>query len=121
RAVCYGLFMCIGSMLFSVLWVQTSGMDARSVAEQIQGIGMQIPGFRRDPRIIEQVLARYITPLAIMGGLFVGLLAAFADFTGALGSGTGILLTVMIIYNFYEQISMRYMEDMHPALRGFFE
>ena len=96
-------------------------MDAHSVAEQIKGIGMQIPGFRRDPRIIEQVLSRYIMPLAVMGGLWVGLLAAFADLTGALGTGTGILLTVMIIYNFYEQISMRYMEEMHPALRKFFE
>jgi len=121
QMICYTLFMGIASMIFSVLWVQTSGMDAHSVAEQIKGIGMQIPGFRRDPRIIEQVLSRYIMPLAVMGGLWVGLLAAFADLTGALGTGTGILLTVMIIYNFYEQISMRYMEEMHPALRKFFE
>ena len=48
-------------------------------------------------------------------------LAAMADFTGALGTGTGILLAVMIVYNFYEQVSMRYMEDMHPAFRKFFE
>ena len=121
QIICYTLFMAVGAMIFSILWVQTSGMDAASVSSQIQSIGYQIPGFRRDPRIIEQVLERYIMPLALMGGLFVGLLAAFADFTGALGTGTGILLTVMIIYNFYEQISMRYMEDMHPALRKFFE
>lgn len=121
QAIGYTLFMAIGAMIFSVLWVYTSGMDPRSVAEQIQAIGFQIPGFRRDPRIIEQVLARYIMPLAVMGGLFVGLLAAFADFTGALGTGTGILLTVMIIYNFYEEISRRYLEEMHPAMRKFFE
>lgn len=117
----YTLFMALGSMIFSVLWVQTSGMDAHSVSSQIQSIGMQIPGFRRDPRIIEQVLERYITPLAVMGGLFVGILASVADLTGALGTGTGILLTVMIIYNFYEQISMRYLEEMNPAIRKFFE
>jgi len=121
QAICYVLFMGIGAMLFSILWVQTSGMDAKSVAGQIQSIGLQIPGFRRDPRIIEQVLSRYIMPLAVMGGLWVGLLASFADFTGALGTGTGILLTVMIIYNFYEQVSMRYAEEMHPAIRKFFE
>ncbi len=121
RALGYIIFMCLGAVIFSLLWVQTSGMDAKSVAEQIQSIGMSIPGFRRDPRIIEQVLSKYITPLTIMGGLFVGLLASFADLTGAIGSGTGILLTVMIIYNFYEQISLRYLEEMHPALRSFFE
>lgn len=121
RGIFYTIFTCVFAVIFSVLWVQTSGMDAKSVAEQIQSIGMQIPGFRRDPRIVEEVLARYINPLAVMGGLFVGLLAAFAELTGAIGSGTGILLTVMIIYNFYEQISLRYMEEMHPILRGFFE
>ncbi|MEM5779229.1 MAG: preprotein translocase subunit SecY, partial [Candidatus Aenigmatarchaeota archaeon] len=121
KAFVYTLFICIFAIIFSVLWVQTSGMDARSVAEQIQSIGMQIPGFRRDPRIIEDVLARYINVLAVVGGAFVGLLASFADLTGAVGSGTGILLTVMIIYNFYEQISMRYIEEMHPMLRSLFE
>lgn len=40
-----------------------------------------------------------------MGGIFVGLLAAFADFTGALGTGTGILLTVGIVYRMYEETS----------------
>lgn len=121
RFIGYMLFMTIGSMIFSIFWVITSGMDSKSVAEQIQSIGMQIPGFRRDPRIIEAVLDRYIPSLAILGGLFVGFLAAIADLTGALGTGTGILLTVMIIYNFYEQISMQYLEDMHPAFRKFFE
>jgi len=121
RALGHVLFFVIGSVIFSVLWVETAGMDAKSVAKQITSIGLQIPGFRRDPRIVEQVLSRYIMPLAVMGGAFVGFLAAFANFMGALGTGTGILLTVMIIYNFYETIAYRYMEEMHPALRKFFE
>jgi preprotein translocase subunit SecY len=120
RAVVYMLAMITGATIFSIFWVSTSGMDARSVAEQIEGMGMQIPGFRRDPRIVEQVLNRYIPTLAIISGVFIGLLASLANFTGALGTGTGILLTVMIVYNLYEQISMRYTEDMHPALRKFF-
>ena len=120
RAGIYSLLLIAGSVIFSIFWVSTSGMDARSVAEQIEGLGMQIPGFRRDPRIIEQVLDRYIPTLAIISGLFIGILAAMADFTGALGTGTGILLTVMIIYNLYENIASRYMQDMHPAMRKFF-
>ena len=120
RAMTYMSVMILGATIFSIFWVSTSGMDARSVAEQIEGMGMQIPGFRRDPRIVEQVLNRYIPTLAIISGIFIGLLASLADFTAALGTGTGILLTVMIVYNLYEQISMRYTEDMHPALRRFF-
>lgn len=120
RVFTYMLLMVTGATIFSVFWMETSGMDAKSVAKQIQGIGMQIPGFRRDPRIVERVLSKYILPLTIMGGIFVGIIAAFADFTGALGSGTGILLTAMIIYNLYEQISQKYMEDMNPMFRKVF-
>lgn len=121
RSLAYLLILITGSIIFSIFWISTSGMDAKSVAAQIEGMGFQVPGFRRDPRIVEQVLNRYIPTLAIISGLLIGMIAALADFTGALGTGTGILLTVMIIYGLYEQISMQYMEDMHPSLRKFFK
>ncbi len=117
RAFTYMAFLVIGSMIFSVFWVNTAGMDAKTIAGQIEGIGMQIPGYRRDPRIVESVLSRYIPPLAVLGGLTIGLLAAFGDFLGAIGSGTGILLTVMIIYNYYEELSNQPLEDAHPFVR----
>jgi preprotein translocase subunit SecY len=119
RAFTYTLFMVTGAVIFSVFWMMTSGMDPHAVASQIHSTGMQIPGFRRDIRIIERVLNRYIPALAILGGAAVGFLAAFADFTNALGTGTGILLSTMIIYQLYEEIAMQHMEDMHPALRKF--
>ena len=52
-----------------------------------------------------------------MGAIAVGFLAASADLMGALTNGTGILLTVMIIYRLYEDIAKQHMMDMHPALR----
>jgi preprotein translocase subunit SecY len=119
RLITYSLFMIGGAVLFSIFWVNTAGMDAGSVANQIQSTGMQIPGYRRDVRIIEKVLGRYIPPLTVIGAVAVGFLAAFADFTGALGTGTGILLSVMIVYQLYEEIAMKHMEDMHPAIRRF--
>ncbi|MEM7827712.1 MAG: preprotein translocase subunit SecY [Candidatus Aenigmatarchaeota archaeon] len=121
RLLTYMLFMMIGCIIFSVFWVATSGMDPASVARQIESIGMQIPGYRRDARIIESVLKRYIPTLTIVGGAAVGFLAAFADMTGALGTGTGILLSSMIIYNLYEELAAKHLEDMHPALRKFME
>jgi len=117
RIFTYMAFMMGGSIIFSIFWVATAGMSSKSVAEQIQSTGMQIPGYRRDIRIIERVLDRYIPALAVLGGAAVGFLAAYADFTGALGTGTGILLTTMIIFQLYEQIAQHQMEDAHPAIR----
>jgi len=117
QALSYSLFMMAGAVLFSIFWVQTSGMDAKSQAKQIMASGLQMPGFRRDPRVLESVLKRYIGPLTIMGAMVVGALAAFADLMGALSRGTGILLTVMIIYRLYEEVAQQHMMDMNPGLR----
>ena len=45
-----------------------------------------------------------IETAALLGGVFTGILTIFADFLGAIGSGTGILLSVTIIYGLYEDI-----------------
>lgn len=117
----YSVFMVAGAVVFSVFWVQTSGMDAASQAKQIVASGLQIPGFRRDPRVLEQILDRYIVPLTVMGAIAVGLLASAADVLGALTNGTGLLLTVMIIHKLYEDIAHQHMMDMYPALRKMME
>ncbi len=116
-ALFYMFFLVGGSVLFSVFWVQTSGMDASSQASQMISSGLQMPGFRRDPRVFEQILNRYIPPLTVLGGTTIGVLAATADLLGALTSGTGLLLTVMIIYRLYEDIAQQHMVDMYPGLR----
>ncbi|MDI6826410.1 MAG: preprotein translocase subunit SecY [Candidatus Aenigmarchaeota archaeon] len=117
RALIYMTFMISCCTIFSVFWVNTSGMDAESVADQISSIGMQIPGYRSNPRIIKDVLNRYIPVLTVLGGAAIGFLATFADFTDALGTGTGILLLVTIIYSFYEQLKTERMEGAHPIVR----
>ena len=117
HALVYTLFMIIGAVVFSVFWVQTSGQDAGSVSRQIMASGLQIPGFRRDERILESILKRYINPLTVMGAVAIGILASSADVMGALSRGTGILLAVMIIYKLYEDISKHHMMDMYPGLR----
>ena len=119
HALVYVLFMVIGSVIFSIFWVQSSGMDARSQAKQMLASGLQIPGFRRDERVLERILDRYIWPLTIMGAIAVGFIAAIADLSGALSRGTGILLTVMIIYQLYETIAREHLMDMNPMMRKF--
>jgi preprotein translocase subunit SecY len=119
HSLIYMLFFIVGSIIFSIFWVQTAGMDAKSQGRQIMASGLQIPGFRKDERILERLLDRYIWPLTVMGAIAVGFLASIADLTGTLSHGTGILLTVMIVYQLYEQIAQQHMMDMHPMLRRF--
>jgi len=119
QAIIYLVFLMLGAMVFSIFWMQTAGMDARSQAKQMMSSGLQIPGFRRDERVLERLLSRYIWPLTVMGGLSIGFLSGFADITGTLSSGTGILLAVMIIYKLYEEIAKQHMMDMNPMMRKF--
>jgi preprotein translocase subunit SecY len=121
QALSYIFIFMIGSVIFSIFWMQTANMDAKSQAKQILSSGLQIPGFRRDERVLEKILSRYIWALTIVGGAAVGLLAAVADLSGALSNGTGILLAVMIVYKLYEEIAKQHMMDIHPSMRKFME
>ncbi len=114
------LFYMVFAAIFSFFWVKTSGMDEYSQAKNIISSGLQIPGFRKDQRVLEVILKRYVMPLTIMGGLAIGALAAFTDVLGALTSGTALLLSVMIIYQFYQNIARQHAIDMHPAMKKMF-
>ena len=117
----YLLVYIFGSILFSIFWMKTSGQDADSVADQIQNTGMKVPGFRKDKRVIKKVLNRYIPGLTVLSGATIGALAALANMTQAAGGGTGILLTVMILYQMYEELAQKHMEELHPAMKDFFQ
>ncbi len=119
-AVYFGA-MVGGSILFAKFWIQTTNMGPEAVARQIEATGMQIPGFRRDPRVLRRVLERYIPVITVISGASVGALAAGADLIGTLGnaSGTGVLLTVGIIINLYEAMGREQLMEMNPLLRRF--
>ncbi len=111
------VFYMFFAALFSVFWVKTSGMDASAQADNILKSGLQIPGFRRDKRILESILARYVMPLTVMGGMAIGLLASSANVLGALVGGTSLLLGIMIVFQFYQNIAQQHAMDMNPALK----
>jgi len=120
RILTHTSIMVTLATVFSVIWVKTSGMDAKSIAEKLSAIGFQIPGYRRDPRVIEAVLNKYIPPLSVLSGLIVGFLAVIGNLLGAIGGGTGLLLTVMIIYNYYELIRNEDLEGAPELVRKLF-
>jgi len=119
RAVVYLLVLIVACAIFSVTWIEVGGMAPKDVAKQLINAGMMVPGFRRSPKILEKLLQRYIGPVSIWGGVAIALIAAFADYLGALGTGMGILLATMIISQYYEIIAKERLADIHPSLRDF--
>ncbi|KAK6110605.1 preprotein translocase SecY subunit [Brugia pahangi] len=85
---------------FSKTWIDVSGSSAKDVAKQLKEQQMVMRGHREKSMIHE--LNRYIPTAAAFGGLCIGALSVTADFMGAIGSGTGILLAVTIIYQYFE-------------------
>lgn len=118
QGLVYLALMVIFCVVFGKLWIELGGQSSANIAQQLQNSGMYIPGFRRDKRIIENVLDRYIPQITVMGSIFVGLLAGMGNMLlGGLASGTGILLTVGIVYKLYEELAHQQILDNYPLLQ----
>ena len=115
----YAIFFLCCCVLFSYLWVEISGLNAKKISEQLYNSGIQIPGFRSSKRQLYKILKKYIPALTIISGIYVGLIAFLADLTGALGGGTGVLLTVGIIHKLYEEMAEEQLMSSNPLLRKF--
>ncbi|CAK9876656.1 unnamed protein product [Sphagnum jensenii] len=100
HALFYLTFMLTACALFSKTWIEVSGSSARDVARQLKEQQMVMPGHRESN--LQKELNRYIPTAAAFGGMCIGALTVVADFMGAIGSGTGILLAVTIIYQYFE-------------------
>ena len=100
HAVFYLTFMLSACALFSKTWIEVSGSSARDVAKQLKQQQMFMTGHRESS--LQRELNRYIPTAAAFGGMCIGMLTIIADFMGAIGSGTGILLAVTIIYQYFE-------------------
>jgi len=118
RAFIFTGIMVAFCIVFSITWLEVGGLGPRTVAKQLVDSGMQIPGFRRSQRPIELLLKRYIPVVAVLGGVIVGLIASVADFFGVFGSGMGVLLSVGILYQYYQLLMQERVAEMYPALRG---
>jgi protein transport protein SEC61 subunit alpha len=100
HAIFYFIFILCSCALFSKTWIEVSGSSPKDVAKQLRDQQLILKGHRNNSIIHE--LNRYIPAAAAFGGMCIGALTVLADFLGAIGSGTGILLAVTIIYQYYE-------------------
>ncbi|KAJ3384297.1 translocon subunit [Lobulomyces angularis] len=96
----YVIFMLSACAMFSKTWIEVSGSSPRDVAKQLKEQQLVMRGHRDESMYKE--LKRIIPTAAAFGGLCIGLLSVTADLLGAIGSGTGILLAVTIIYQYFE-------------------
>jgi preprotein translocase subunit SecY len=117
RAAAYLGIVIAFCAVFSLIWLEVGGLGPTKVAKQLMDSGMQIPGYRRSGRPIEAILKRYIPVVTVLGGIIVGLVAGLSDFFGAFGTGTGILLSVGIIYQYFELLMRERAAEMFPAFR----
>ena len=112
--VIYTLVLMIGAAIFSYLWIFLGSQDPKSVASQLISSGLSMPGFRRDERVLTDILKRYIIPLSLLGGAITGIIAALATFLDTLTAGIGILLIVMIVYQFYTSLMNENAQEFKP-------
>jgi len=120
RALIYACVVVAVCVVFSMTWIEIGGLGPDRVADQLLSSGMQVPGFRRSRKPIMNLLNRYIPTITVIGGILVGLIAAVSEFFGVFGSGMGALLSVSILYQYYQTIVQEQVEDLYPFLRGAF-
>merc|ERR1711934_1047177 len=100
HALAYVSFVLMSCALFSKTWIEVSGSSPRDGAKQLRDEQMIFKGHRESSLL--RTLDMYIPTAAAFGGMCIGMLTIVADFLGAIGSGTGILLAVTIIYQYFE-------------------
>ena len=120
HAIFYVAFILISCALFSKTWIEVSGSSAKDVAKQMKEQNQSFKGYRDDPKYTVRVLNRYIPIAAAFGGMCIGALTVLADFMGAIGSGTGILLAVTIIFQYYEMFVKEGAEELGGGLGSVF-
>ena len=103
HAITYVLFIVISCAIFSRTWIEVSGSSPKEVAQGLRDQRITAKG--GSYRLLLAKLERYIPTAAYVGGVCIGLLSLAADFLGAIGSGTGILLSCGIIYEFYVEFN----------------
>ena len=69
---------------------------------KIRSEGLTLPSYRSES--VYSILNKYIHTAAMLGGMTIGLLTILGNVVNAAGSTTGILLSVSILYKYYEKI-----------------
>jgi len=119
RALVYTALFLGLSILFGLIWIEIAGLNPEAQAENLVKSGLEIPGMRRNPKILANYLARYIYPLTVFSSIVVAVIALVGNVLGTYGTGTGLLLAIGILYNYYQLMIYERTLQMYPALKRF--
>lgn len=104
----YGSLTIITCAYLSKLWTDVSGSSSRDVARQLKDQQVTIAGYR-DVSMYKE-LNRVILPAASVGGATLAIVSALADVLGCIGTGPGILISVLVIFQYFEMFAREQME-----------
>lgn len=119
HTIVYTAVTIITCAYLSNAWVNVSGSTPRDVAKTLKDQQLAIAGFR-DASMFKE-LKRVIPPAAAFGGALLAIVAVVGDVLGAIGSGAGILMSVMIIFQYFEMFVSEQMQgnmDMNQMMAG---
>lgn len=117
RTAVYVVSWFVLAILFGYMWVEIAGLNPEAQVRNLIRSGLDVPGMRRNPKALERLLAKYIYPLTLLSSMIVAAIAVTADIFGAYGSGTGILLAVGIIIQYYRLIAYERALEAYPLLK----
>ncbi len=117
RIAVYSALLIGLSLLFGLMWIEVAGLGPEAQAENLVKSGLQMPGHRKSPKLLQNVLAKYIYPLTILSSLIVAVIALVGYIFNVYGSGMGILLAVGIVYQLYTQIAYERALETYPLLK----
>jgi preprotein translocase subunit SecY len=98
-------------MFISKFWIYATGLDPKNLANYLTS-NPNSPLYTRDPRIVEDMLKKYIDPIGYLSGFLMGLLASLGDILSSAVSGVSILLLIVIagqIYNDLKRVDALYL------------
>jgi len=110
HAIFYILFMWTACAAFARVWLGISHSSAEDIIKMYRNSAGRPEDFdnlfssEEEYKRIRRNLRNNIETAAALGGICIASLSIGADLLGAIGSGTGILLAVTIIYDLYEKL-----------------
>lgn len=106
--IIYTLIRCCACAGFSVVWLHYSSNGPAKVVADIRRNGLIKPGLR--PEKLKSYIANPINIAAPVSGFIVGLVGVVADLTGAVGGGSGLLISAGTISDVAESVVSEWME-----------
>jgi preprotein translocase subunit SecY len=117
RTLTFAISWMVMAVMFGLLWVEIAGLNPREQARRLIRGGLEIPGVRRNPQVVEGILGQYIYPLAILSSIIVAGIVIVGDTLGVYGTGTGLLLAIGIINQYYALIVRERALEAYPLIK----